>query len=591
MPAPLDSGRARIQFLQAVSMRTLPLAALWALIFLSSAVPAPAAFQAPARASEGMVVSGHRLASAAGVETLRQGGNAVDAIVATAFVMAVVSPKDGNLGGGGFLVTRGPEGAERALDFREIAPRGAHRDLYLNEKGEVVPRLSLDGWLAVGVPGAVAGYLKAAEGLGSKSVAELLAPAITLARDGFVLDARDAALLQGGAERLSRDPGATAIFVRQDRPWAAGDRFRQPELAQTLEQIAAQGQAGFYAGPTAQCLAAAMAAKGGLLDEVDLARYRAVWRQPLVGSYRGRRIISMPPPSSGGVALLQMLAMIEAFPVAELGAGSSALIHLQAEAGRRAFADRSKHLGDPDHWPVPVAELLDPAYLRQRMGDFDPDRASLDIEPSQVAPPESDHTTHISIVDRWGGAAAMTVTLNSSFGAAVVAPGTGFLLNNEMDDFSAKPGVPNQFGLVGAEANAIAPGKRPLSSMTPTIMTRGDRVELVVGSPGGARIISTVFQVILNIFDLGMDVQAAVSWPRTHHQWRPNQLRAEPFALSADVAAALEAHGHQLDIRDEPWSRADAVHVRGPGQLEGGADPRGEHVALGLSDLSINPTH
>ncbi len=528
-----------------------------------------------------MVVAGHRLAVEAGVEALRAGGTAVDAAVTTAFALAVVSPKDGNLGGGGFLVARGAGGREHALDFREVAPLAAGRDMFLDERGEVVPRRSLDGWLAVAVPGAVAGYLEAAERLGRLPRARLLAPAIALARQGFVLDQTDARWLARGAERLRGDPGARALFVRSDRPWAAGDTLRQIDLARTLEAIARSGREGFYGADTAARIAAAMRARGGLISRADLAGYHPRWREPLVGSYRGLRVISMPPPSSGGVALLQMLAMTEAHDPAALGAGSSAWIHLRAEVARRAFADRSRHLADPDYWPVPLAALLDPAHPRRRMADFDPRRASSSVAPTPLPPPEGDHTTHISVVDAEGAAASMTVTLNAYFGAAVVAPGTGFLLNDEMDDFSAKPGIPNQFGLVGAEANAVAPGKRPLSSMTPTILTRDDRVWMVVGSPGGSKIISTVYQVICNVVDLGMDIQAAVSWPRTHHQWLPNRLRAEPDALSADVARALEERGHELDIRAEPWSRADAILVADDGRLEGGADPRGPHVAGG----------
>ncbi len=549
-------------------------------------LPAQGAHMPPVRAAHGMVVAGHRLAAEAGLEVLRAGGNAVDAAVATAFAMAVVSPKDGNLGGGGFLVTRSAEGSARALDFREVAPERATRDMFLDERGQVAPRRSLDGWLAVAVPAAVAGYAEAANTLGALPLRRLIEPAIGLASDGFALSEIDARWLHASADRLARDPAARAIFVRRDRPFTEGDIFRQPDLAATLESIARRGRDAFYQGETARLVAAAMESNGGLITTADLARYRPVWREPLTGTYRKVSVISMPPPSSGGVALLQMLAMTEAHDVGALGAGSSALIHLQAEVARRAFADRALHLGDPDRRELPVKELLGRAYLMRRMRDFEPAHATAGLEagrvPHSLHKNESDHTTHISVVDARGGAASMTVTLNAYFGAAIVAPGTGFLLNDEMDDFSAKPGIPNQFGLVGAEANAIEPGKRPLSSMTPSIVTKDGKLLLVVGSPGGSKIITTVYQVILNVVDLGMDVQGAVSWPRTHHQWLPNRLRAEPFALSADVALALEARGHELDVRDATWSRADAILVAEDGRLEGGADPRGPHVALGF---------
>jgi gamma-glutamyltranspeptidase/glutathione hydrolase len=558
------------------------------LLFCAVLLLPPRALQAahmpPTHASSGMVVCGHRLAAKAGIAMLEAGGNAVDAAVATAFAMAVVSPKDGNLGGGGFLVAHSRQGADAVLDFREVAPAAASRDMYLDAAGDVVPRRSLDGWLAVGVPGAVAGYLAAAERLGTLPRRQLLKPSIRLAEEGFRLDERDARALQEAAERLRRDPAASRVFLHPQRPWAAGDTLRQPDLAATLKEIALEGRDVFYRGRIAERLTDAMARNGGLITTEDLHAYRVVWRAPLIGSYRGHRVISMPPPSSGGVALLQMLAMTEPFDPLALGAGSSALIHLEAEVARRAFADRSLHLADPDHWPVPVAALLDPGYLQRRMADFDPARAS-EVAPGELGPPaESDHTTHISVMDGSGGAASTTVTLNARFGAAVMAPGTGFLLNDEMDDFSAKPGVPNQFGLIGAEANAIAPGKRPLSSMTPTIVTNAaGQVEMVVGSPGGSKIITTVYQVLVNVLDLGMDIQQAVSWPRVHHQWRPNELRVEPDALSADVAQALEARGHRIDRRAEPWSAADAIHVPLSGRLEGGADPRGPDTALGYS--------
>lgn len=533
-----------------------------------------------------MVVSAHSLATEAGRDVLAGGGNAVDAAITTAFVLAVVYPAAGNLAGGGFLVSVDPAGNERALDFREVAPAASSRDMYLDEHGEVVGRASLDGWLAVGVPGSVAGLLEAQETLGTHTVAEIIEPARRIAAAGFVLDRRDADALNHQATRLAQDPGAGAIFTRESGPWSPGDTLRQPDLAATLGRIAKDGRSGFYGGLTAKRLADAMVRGKGLITESDLANYRPIWRRPVTGAYRGYRVVSMPPPSSGGIAVIGLLTMTEAHRPATLGAGSSAWVHLQAEMGRRIFSDRAVHLGDPDYWDVPVQGLLDRDYLHRRMSDFDSQRAGDSSHLSAGAPPsipaESDETTHLSVVDKAGWAVSITTTLNASFGAAVVAPGTGFLLNDEMDDFSAKAGVPNQFGLVGAEANAIAPSKRPLSSMSPTILTRDGRVVLVVGSPGGSRIITTVFQTIVNVVDFGMNAQEAVSWPRVHHQWLPDQIRIEPLALGPDALNALVARGHRLDIREHPWSMAAAIRVRDDGTLEAGADPRGPATAAGV---------
>jgi len=561
----------------------------------------------PVEAAHGMVVAAERLAAEAGRDAMRDGGNAVDGAVATAFALAVTFPVAGNLGGGGFLVVRFPDGRATTLDFRETAPAGATRDMFLDSTGVPVPARSLRGWLAVGVPGSVAGLVEAHARWGRLPLARVLAPAQRLAA-GFPLSA-------GGADALNtfRDEfaaGGVTAFVRE-RPWAAGDTLRQPALGAVLARIAARGADGFYRGETADAIVDAMRAGGGLVTHADLAGYRPVERPPVVGMYRGHRVITMGPPSSGGVALVQMLRAMEAAPPEALG--SSARLHRMGEAMRRAYADRAVWLGDPDHVVVPTAGLTAPAYVDARMATFRPDHTTPVTagvppgaperpgQPVNAQPPrESDQTTHLSVVDADGMAASLTTTLNGAFGAVVAVEGV--LMNNEMDDFAAAPGVPNQFGLVGAEANAVAPGRRMLSSMTPTIVEAPDgRLSLVVGSPGGGRIITAVLQTILHVVDHGLDVQAAVAAPRVHHQWAPDVLFAERNGLAPDVADALRARGWTVDDTGGPWARVDAIEVRCDGSTAttdpsglsvisrsiagcvrlGGADPRGEDVAVG----------
>ena len=549
-----------------------------------------------------MVVSAEVHASEAGVEVLQAGGNAVDAAVATGFALAVTFPVAGNIGGGGFMVIRFPDGTATTIDYRETAPTGATRDMYVDDStGAIRPDLSRRGHLASGVPGAVAGLLHAHETYGSLPLADVLAPAIRLA-EGYPLSRSEADLMNAYTPRFAPYPGTVRYFT-QEGGFEAGETFRQDDLAAVLRRIRDEGRDGFYRGETADLLVAEMERGGGLIDHDDLAGYEAVEREPLVGDYRGHRVISMPPPSSGGVALIQMLDAVEPYDLAGLGFNSSASVHLMGEAMRRAFADRAEWLGDPDFADIPTDELVAEAYTRRRMADFDPVRADSSTRLGAGAPrAESAQTTHYSVVDDAGMAVSVTTTLNGGFGSLVVVDGAGFFLNNEMDDFTSAPGKPNMFGLVQGEANAIEPGKRMLSSMTPTIVEDPEgRLMMVIGSPGGPRIITTVYEVILNVIDHGMNIQEAVAAPRVHHQWLPDVLYAEHQGLAQDVIAALSERGWTVDESSGYWSRADGVLVRyteadattDPSGLDaverteagrvywGGADPRGEDAAVG----------
>ncbi len=536
--------------------------------------------------SRGMVSSRSALASAVGAQVLRDGGNAIDAAVATGFALAVTYPSAGNLGGGGFMVIRLADGRVVTNDHRETAPAAAHRDMYLDADGAVIPELSTHSHLAVGVPGTVDGLLAVLARYGSKTRQELLAPAIRLAEEGFPVPPDMARDFARHAEHFARYPGSRAQFFNAEgQPLAAGELLRQPDLAATLRRIAAQGRAGFYAGETADLLVAEMARGNGLITHEDLRNYRSVWREPVQGSYRGYTLYSMPPPSSGGVLLLQMLNMLEPYDLNAMGYGSADAIHIMVEAARRAYADRAEHLGDPDFVAVPVAQLLDKAYARQRFADFDRDKAT----PSSAVgagswPTEALETTHASFMDAAGNAVAYTTTLNLSYGAKMVVQGAGFLLNNEMDDFSAKPNVPNAYGLIGGEANAIAPGKRMLSSMTPTIITKDGEPWLVTGSPGGSTIIMTVLQVVVNAIDHGMGVADAVGRPRFHHQWQPDVITYEALGISPDTLALLRARGHN-NLRALGPGRgmgdANSIMYR-DGRFYGTSDPRNLGGAVGL---------
>ncbi|TGE22537.1 gamma-glutamyltransferase [Hymenobacter aquaticus] len=532
-----------------------------------------------------MVVSAHPAASRIGLEILQKGGNAYDAAVAVQFALAVALPVAGNIGGGGFLLYRGHDGQEGALDFRETAPAAASRDMYLDKQGNVINDLSTAGHLAVGVPGTVAGMVALHQKLGQLSWVEVVQPAVDLAAHGLPLTAKEASGLNSYRDIFRKyNPGKTLAYLAADNgTWHAGDTIRYPELAQTLARIRDQGRAGFYEGRTAELLTSEMQRGRGLITQQDLKSYQPKWRIPLHGQYRGHDVLTFPPPSSGGVALLQMLQMLEPFDLRKTGWHSPTGVHLITEAERRVYADRATYLGDPDFGRVPVTQLLDHNYNQQRMASTQPHRAT--PSKSVTAGPglpayESDQTTHYSIVDAQGNAVSCTTTLNGAYGSKVVVAGAGFLLNNEMDDFSAKAGVPNSYGLVGGTANAIAPGKRMLSSMTPAILTRNGKLQLVVGTPGGSTIITSVLQTILHVVDYDMSMQQAVAAPRLHHQWLPDQIDAEPTALTEATADSLRQRGYTINPRGR-WGRVDAIRVLPNGRLEGGADPRGDDTALG----------
>lgn len=544
-----------------------------------------------------MVTSASALASQVGVDIMRQGGNAIDAFVATGLALTVTFPRAGNIGGGGFAVIRLADGRSTVIDFREKAPLAATRDMYLDEAGEVVPGRSTVGYLAAGVPGSMDGFRLAFERYGSGKLtwAKLVEPARRLAAEGWTVTPFFARDFQAQEKLMSPFPESKRIFLRDGDYYRGGEIFTQPELAATLARLQADGPREFYEGKTAQLLVADMAAHGGLITSHDLAAYRAMEREPIRGSYRGHDIITMPPPSAGGIALLQMLGMIEPYDVAALGPNSAAKMHLFTEAMRRAFRDRAEFLGDPDFVPVPTADLLDPAYIRSLMTNFDPARATLSEglapgSPASSHPAESAETTHYSVVDAAGNMVSCTTTLNGLYGNGVTVRGAGFLLNNEMDDFTSKVGVRNMFRLLQGEANAIAPGKRPLSSMTPTIVTKDNQPFLVTGSPGGPTIINTVLLMITHMIDHRMSVTQAVDAPRFHHQWMPDVISHEPFITSADSVKLLEAMGHQLATRKlyphDPesmarfWGDAESIAFDAErGLILGSSDPRNADAA------------
>jgi gamma-glutamyltranspeptidase/glutathione hydrolase len=536
----------------------------------------------PVRAPHAMVVTEEPHATKVGVAILRRGGNAVDAAVAVGFALAVTHPFAGNIGGGGFMLIRFADGRSTFIDFREQAPASAARDMYLDAAGNPT-RDSVDGWRASGVPGTVRGFELAQSKYGRRKWADLVAPAIKLAYKGLPIPATMVRSLEEERSRLEKDPESRRIFLANGAPLRVGHRLVQPELAQTLTRIAKRGADEFYEGQTGQVLASAMAAHGGLVTLEDLRNYRAVERAPLEGKYRDVSILTAPPPSSGGIGLLQMLGMLEGSGYQEAGAGSAGSIHYTTEVMRRFFADRSEYLGDPDFVKVPVQRLLDPAYLKSRRATIKRDRAtpSADLRAGLPAGNESSETTHFSIVDAAGNAVAVTFTLNNAYGSAVTVPGLGFLLNDEMDDFTSKPGAPNLFGLVQGEANAIAPHKRPLSAMTPTIATRNGKPFLVLGAPGGPRIITAVLQTFLNVVDFGMNIQDAVNAPRFHHQWMPDTLYLEK-EIAPGVAADLQKLGHRIEYSPGVvLARVEAILIDEKGRKEGAADRRFSGKAAG----------
>ncbi len=544
-------------------LRALPLCLL--ALALSTLPPAAlAASQRPVASAHGMVVSAHQLASQAGVEVLKHGGNAVDAAIAVAYALAVTYPAAGNLGGGGFMTIELADGRRTFLDFRETAPLRASADMYLDGSGKVRPELSTEGWLAVGVPGTVAGLELARERYGSRPRAELVAAALRLAREGFVLDQGDVDMLETSTAEFRRDPASAAIFLHDGQPWKAGERLVQSDLARTLEQVSEHGRDGFYRGPVAAALAAASQAGRGILAQADLETYQARELKPVECDYRGFHVVSAPPPSSGGTVLCEMLNVLQGYPLGELGWHSAQAVHYTIEAMRHAYVDRNNYLGDPSFVDNPVAHLTDPAYAAQLRAAIDPGHAG-DSHALQAgaAPHEGVNTTHFSVIDEAGNAVSLTYTLNNWFGAHVTAASTGVMMNDEMDDFTAKPGAPNLYGLVQYAANAIAPGKRPLSSMTPTIVSRDGKPVLVVGTPGGSMIITSTLQVILNVIDYGMTIQEAVDAPRFHQQWLPPATRLEPFALSPDTRRLLEAMGQQFKT-GAPANHMAAILVGAP---------------------------
>ncbi len=545
-----------------------------------------AASREPVAAKNGMVVSVDGLASQVGVDILRKGGNAVDAAIAVGFALAVVHPGAGNIGGGGFMVIHMDRtGEETTIDCREKAPAAASRNMYLDSDGKVIPQLSTVGHKAVAVPGSVRGLHEAWKKYGRLKWEELVQPAIELAEKGFPVSAALAQSLREKrtAAKLSRFPESKRIFLNNGSFYNEGDLFIQKDLAATLRRISDQGPAGFYEGPVAEAIVKEMEKHGGLMTLEDLKNYQVRFRPPIRGAYRGYDLISMGPPSSGGIALIEMLNILERFPVAQLGFASSQEIHLKAEIMRRAFADRAEFLGDSDFVKVPGKGLASKEYAAVVSSSISADYASPSsvIRHGNPTPYESPETTHYSVVDKDDNAAAVTTTLNDFYGSGVTVAGAGFLLNDEMDDFTSKPGVPNMFKLIQGEANAIAPNKRPLSALTPTIVKKDNKVFMVTGSPGGPTIINTVFQILVNVIDHGMNIQEAVDAPRIHHQWRPDELMVERNGVSRDVERALQGKGHVLKFRDKIGD-AHSILIDSQTRIRyGAADPRRSGIAVG----------
>jgi gamma-glutamyltranspeptidase/glutathione hydrolase len=561
----------------------------WAGLFTAAAAAAP---MRPAHAQHAMVASVHELASEAGIEIMQKGGNAVDAAVATGFALAVVHPQAGNIGGGGFLLLRQANGDVHFIDFRERAPDRATENMYLDAQGNVIENASIVGYRAIGVPGSVAGLTYAEAKYGKLSLEKVMAPAIRLARNGFPLAWEDAEDLKD--EDLAKFPESKRIFQRDGNYYQPGDMLKQPELARTLERIA-KNPDDFYRGAMARQLAAAIQKSGGMISADDLAKYEVKEREPVRGTYRGYDVISAPPPSSGGVGLVEILNILEGFDLAKLGDRSAETIHVTAEAFRRSFYDRAEFMGDPDYAKIPVPQLLDKRYAEGWRESIDPEHAGvskdlkrpaifseLERVAGSVTVPlrEPENTTHYSVVDSQGNAVAVTTTLNDSFGSRVTPEGLGFLLNDEMDDFASKQGVPNAYGLIQGPANAIAPGKRPLSAMTPTIVLKDGKLFLVLGSPGGPTIISTVANILMGIIDFGLDIQQAVNAPRFHHQWLPDEITVED-RVSPDTMNLLRSKGHKLNVRHF-WGDGECIMIDPKsGERLGASDGRNNGKAVG----------
>ncbi len=542
-------------------------------------VPFPYTIEKEVLADSAAVVTAHPLATRVGVDILRNGGNAIDAAVAVQFALAVVYPQAGNIGGGGFLIYRDKDGKTAALDFREKAPAAATETMYQDSAGTVLPNKSRFGIFACGVPGSVDGMWEAHRKFGRLPWARLLQPAIELADKGYQITEREAKQLNEEKVNFIRNSSMVPAFVTM-HTWEPGDWLIQKDLAQTLRRIADSGRDGFYEGPTATLIGYEMQRKKGLITLDDLKNYHSVWRTPIEFDWQGLHLISMPPPSSGGILLQQMLGMLADADLKAAGFHSAAAVHFMAESERRAFADRAEHMGDPDFWKVPQNELVSPEYLKGRMAYFDAEKATPSKSVKAGAVKESEETTHFSIVDSEGNAASVTTTLNDSYGSRVVVSNAGFILNNEMDDFSAKPGAPNLYGAIGGKANAVAPNKRPLSSMTPTIVTRNGRLSLVVGTPGGTTIPTSVFQVILNVYAFGLPLPEAVHAKRFHHQWLPDVIQIEEGAFSEETIEQLTKMGHEVRVRSA-IGRVEAIFIAPDGRIQAVADDRGDDAAGG----------
>lgn len=556
------------------------------LIILSLLLPSLTftASRKPVKARNGMVVSADPLATQAGLEVLKKGGNAVDAAVAVGFALAVTYPAAGNIGGGGFMNIRMADGKCYAIDYREKGPGAATRDMFLDSSGNFLSDKSTFGYLASGVPGAVAGMLTGLEKFGTKDRKTVLGPAYRLAHDGFPLLPELASDLNSDRKDFLKFPGSAKYFVSKDSAYRDGEIWKQTDLAKTIQRIIDKGRDGFYKGTTADLIVAEMKRGGGLISHADLENYQAIVREPLKGTYRGYEIISQPPVSSGGTALLQLLNILEGYNLRSYGHNSAATVHRYIEAMRRVYADRAEHLGDPEFYHVPVPWLISKQYANERRATIDTLHASKSTDVSHGTAPkhESEQTTHYSVVDKWGNCVSVTTTINGGFGSYVAVDGAGFLLNNEMDDFSAKPGAPNMFGALGNVANEIQPGKRMLSSMTPTIVTKNGKPFMVIGTPGGTTIITTVMQVICNVIDFDMNIQQAIDAPRIHHQWSPDLTYYERRGLSPDTIEKLQAMGHILSERRGTSGLAEGIIIDTErGLLYGATDPRGYGLAAG----------